>query len=143
MMRMVMVLVGVVSAAIVLGALWIDEGEVVALLTTDADSNVHRTDLWSVELDGVHYLRASNSSNKWLVRLRERPVVELDSGSASAVYRAMPLDDADLRARVNAAMARKYGFADRLWGAWDDRSASIPIQLEPAEDLLSARGDAS
>ena len=64
MIRMVMVVLGVASAAIVLGALWIDGGEIVALLTTDADSKVHETELWSVELDGVHYLRASNSEPK-------------------------------------------------------------------------------
>ena len=143
MMRTLMVVVGVVAAAIVLFALWIGRGEVVTLVTTDANSTMQDTQLWAVELDGVHYLRASNGRATWLARLREQPLVELDLGGSRNHYRAVPLDDAALRSRVNAEMARKYGFADRLWGKLGDRSASIPIRLDSADGLLSARGDSS
>ena len=145
MMRAVMIVMGVVAATLVLGAVGIDEGEVVTLLTTDSDSHVQDTQLWTVELDGVHYLRASNSRVAWLLRLRERPVVELEVADQLTRYRAVPLDDSALRSRVNAEMAEKYGFADRLWGALGDRSVSIPIRLDPvpAEDSMSPRGEAS
>ncbi len=143
MVRGVMVAVGVVAAVVVLGAMWLDEGEIVTLSTTDTDSIVHHTQLWAVELDEVHYLRASSSRVEWFARLRDRPLVELDFGGLSAHFRAVPLDDAALRTRVNAEMALKYGFADRLWGLLGDRSSSIPIRLEPAEDLASGHGDAS
>ena len=141
MMRAVLGVVGVVAAAIVLGALWLDEGEVVILFSTDAAENTHHTQLWTVELDGAHYLRASTSNVAWLARLRAHPVVELDFGGRTVEYRATPLTDADVRERVNVAMAHKYGLADRIWGAWGDRDASIPIRLDPTEALLSGRGE--
>lgn len=143
MMRVVMVVVGLAAAAIVLFALWIDKGEVVTLLTTDSNSIIQDTQLWAVELDGVTYLRASNARAAWLARLRVEPLVEVEFDDSSRHYRAVPLDDPALRSRINAAMARKYGFADRLWGRLGDRSASIPIRLDSADGLLSARGDSS
>lgn len=143
MIRAAMIGVGVVAGALVLSALGIDKGEVVTLLTTDGDSHVQDTQLWTIELDGVRYLRASNSRAEWFLRLRERPVVELEVAGTLTRYRAVALDDSALRSRVNAEMADKYGFADRLWGALGDRSVSIPIRLDPVEDLISARGEAS
>jgi hypothetical protein len=143
MLRMGMVVVGVLVATIVLGALWLDEGEVVTLWTTDADSNSHHTQLWTVELDDVRYLRASTPRTAWLARLRERSLVRVESAGLTLHYRAIPVDDKALRTRVNTEMARKYGLADRLWGTLGDRSASIPIRLDPAEGLASARGDES
>jgi hypothetical protein len=142
MMRAVMVVVGLAAAAIVFFAIWIDKGEVVTLLTTDADSMIQDTQLWVVELEGVYYLRASNARAAWLARLGERPLVELEFGDTSRHYRAVPLDDAALRSRINAAMARKYGFADRLWGVMRDCSETVSIRLEPAPNPESL-GDAS
>jgi hypothetical protein len=144
MMRALMVVVGVVAAAIVLGALWIDEGEVVTLLTTDSDLHVHHTQLWTVELDDTRYLRASTPDVAWLARLREHPVVKLDLGGLRADFRATPVEDPVLRARVNQLMANKYGFADRAWGAWGDREASVPIRLDrllPNNAQISGRGE--
>jgi hypothetical protein len=143
MMRAVMVVVGVVAAAIVLGVLWLDKGEVVTLLTTDAESNIHDTQLWTVEIDGVRYLRASSAGVAWLARVRAHPGVALDLGGLSVKYRATALVDRELRERVNQAMALKYGFVDRVWGAWSDRGASIPIRLDVSEALVSGRGESS
>jgi hypothetical protein len=141
MMRAVMVVVGVVAAGIVLGALLIDEGEVVTLMTTDGDSGRHETQLWTVELDRVSYLRASDSDSAWVARLRARPLVELESDGSSARYRAVLLEDPALRTRIDAAMKRKYGFADRFWRVFRNRSGVLSIRLDPAEDLASGHGD--
>ena len=110
-----MVVVGIAAAAIVSAAICIDEGEVVVLFTTDANEKVHDTQLWTVELEGIRYLRASGADVAWLARLRERPLVEIEFEASSSHFHAVPQDDANLRGRLNAAMARKYGFADRVW----------------------------
>jgi hypothetical protein len=126
----------------VLGALWIDEGEVVTLSTVDAESHVHHTQLWTVELDGSRYLRASTADVGWLARLRAHPAVELDFGGLRAEFSATPLEDTGLRTRVNQAMANKYGFADRVWGALGDRGASVPIRLDASSNAqISGRGE--
>ena len=65
MMRGIMLLVGAVAALIVVGSIWIDEGEIVTLMTKGADSTLHATQLWTVELDGTRYLRASNANAAW------------------------------------------------------------------------------
>jgi len=142
MMRALMVVVGVATAAIVLGALWIDEGEVVTLSTADEASHVHHTQLWTVELDGTRYLRASAPDVAWLARIRVQPAVALDFGGLRVEFSATPVEDPGLRARVNQAMANKYGFADRVWGALGDRAASVPIRLDPSSNAqISGRGE--
>ena len=141
-MRAVMVAVGVLAAGIVLGALLIDEGEVVTLTTTDADSVRYETQLWTVELNGVPYLRASDSGSEWVARLRAQSLAQLESDGRSVSYRALLLEDPGLRMRIDRAMERKYGFADRLWRLVRDRSTTLSIRLSPAEDLASGHGEA-
>ena len=57
------------------------------------------------------------------------------------MYRAVPdRGDATL-AKVNGAMAEKYGLADALWGRLSDRSRAVPIRLErldAADELAGA-----
>jgi hypothetical protein len=126
----------------VIGTLLVDEGEIVILETHGAD-RIYTTQLWIVELDGVRYLRSGRSDTDWLARLQASPEVALRATDAPHVeaspYRALPVNDADLRERVNRAMAEKYGFSDVIWSWVVDRSGAVAIRLEPlAEQSASA-----
>ena len=58
-----------------------------------------------------------------------RRAIERDE--VRSVFEATPSEDPALRARVNRAMAEKYGLADRLWALLSDRRLSVPIRLDP------------
>lgn len=118
-------------AALVGGAVAIDEGEVVALTTFDASGKEHLTPLWIVEVDGRSYLRAAAPDNGWLQRLRAEPRAILTRDDGPHPVTATPLPEAAVRERINRAMAEKYGASDRLWSALFERSRSVPVLLEP------------
>ena len=132
-MRRAMLLIGVMTGLLVLGALVLDEGEVVTLLT-EADGREYPTHLWIVELDDRKFVRANRPSAHWLSRIRANPEVSLVlSGghhAESEPYRARLVLDAQLKARVDAAMAEKYRLADRTWGRLVDRQGAQVIELE-------------
>lgn len=130
-MRLLMLGVGGFVALAVLGALLIDEGEVVVLVTTDDEAHPHETQLWIVEIDGTPYLRASSRDASWLARLRARPDVRVERGDGEVAYRALPVEEPTVLARIDRAMARKYGLADRVWGALGGRSDAVAVQLVP------------
>ncbi len=124
--------VGILVAAVVVGALLVDEGEVATLSTRDAEGRHFDTQVWLVELDDALFLRSNSPDSEWLARVRERPEVELTRGDETAAWRSAPQSDPDLRRRVNEAMARKYGTSDRLLCWVLDKQAMVPVLLEPA-----------
>lgn len=126
-----LITIGCLVAVLVLGAIAIDEGEVVALTTFDPDGKSHLTQLWIVDLDGQSYLRAAAPDNAWLERLRAQPEAVLARGEEDRAVVATPVSSAELRARVNGAMAEKYGASDRLYSAFFDRSQSVPVRIDP------------
>lgn len=130
-MRLVLIAIGGLVAAIVIGALAIDEGEVVSLTTFDAEGKPHLTQLWIVDLDGHSYLRAAAPENAWLERLRARPEALLARSEQDRAVTATPLSHPELRSRVNRAMAEKYGSSDRLYSVLFDRAHSVPVLVEP------------
>ncbi len=107
-----------------------ESGEVVVLSTTDAEGSVHETRLWVVEHDGALWLRAGVPSSAWLQRLRGHPEVRLQRAGIVHRYRAVPSDDAGLRAAINAKIAEKYGWAESLIAVTRDGSASVPVRLQ-------------
>lgn len=130
-MRGMLIAVGLLVGAIVLGATLVDEGEVVMLTTTGADGVKHETPLWIVERGGAAYLRAGTPGAGWLARLRADPSVELERDEVSRPFTAVPDEDPATRTEVNALMAEKYGLSDRLWSQVLDRTRSVPVRLEP------------
>ncbi len=137
--------VGLVAAVFVLGALLLDEGEVVTLIT-HGEGRSYTTQLWIVRVEGQQYLRAGSSRVRWLRRLRANPDVWLRASPARSeqarAYRARPIADEGVRERVNRAMLLKYGLADRLWGLFSSRrkSVSILLELAPVEAWSAAPG---
>lgn len=134
--RILMLVIGAVVGGLVVCSLLVDEGELVVLVTTDPEARRHETQLWTVELDGRRYLRASNPEASWLARLNAEPLVVVTGTGGERSYRAVP--DPEVLARVNQAMASKYGLADRIWSVMSDRSQAVPIWLEPLpEEVVS------
>ena len=130
-MRILLIMIAGFVAVLVLGAVAIDEGEVVVLTTLDAEGKDHLTQLWIVDLEGDSYLRSSTPENAWLERLRDRPDAVLARGEEERAVIATPVSDTKLLGRVNRAMAEKYGASDRLYSALFDRSGSVAVRIEP------------
>jgi hypothetical protein len=133
-MRALLLAVGIAVGAIVIASYTLDEGEVVTLITRNGNGADYDTQLWIVDWDGELYVRAGSPRAQWLERLRAKPEVTLRRGDQTLALSARPKDDPETRAGVNARMAEKYGFADRLWGHLGDRRRSVPILLEPRQE---------
>jgi hypothetical protein len=133
-MRASMIAIGLLVGAIALGAITFDEGEVIHLVTIDRNEKAHETPLWIVDLDGTSYLRSLSGEAEWLARLRDRPEVVTLRGERRESSLALAVDDPDTRRQVDAAMAVKYGFADRFF-RWLARAAgggaSTAVRLHP------------
>ncbi len=138
--RLVMIGVGSVAALLVVGAGVVEKGEIVKLTTWDAEGHDQVTELWVVDLPSGIWLRAAVPRSGWVDRIRENPEVSLERDGASRRYLAAPVPDAALRARVNRAMAVKYGLKDRLWSKISDHGESVPVRLVPADDGTVAAG---
>jgi hypothetical protein len=122
---------GAAIVLLVVGVLWVDEGEVVTLTTIDDQGHSSVTGLWIVEIDGETYLRARSREAKWLERIRARPEVDLTRAGVKQKARATPIEDAALRNAVNWAMREKYGFIDAVLLRIIDHSKAVPILVEP------------
>ena len=130
--------------ALIVASLWLDEGEIVTLITEDARGNHYEIGLWIVDLDGVSYLRAASPDASWLNRIRQIPDVKLDRVGRLTAYRAIPIDDPRVREAVSRAMAEKYGNFDQALVWLRDHSRSVPIQLQsPSARYAAPRSDLS
>lgn len=131
--RGLMIGVGAVVGFLVLASLVIDEGEVAHLATVDTDGVEHEADLWVVDIDGVSYLRAHSARVSWLSRLQAKPQVRLkrEAHDEWERYRAVVVDDPNVRARVDGAMGKKYGYTEVLWNLGVDPGSTVPIRLDP------------
>ena len=137
-MRRFLILFSSAIAALLLLALALPTGELVQLHTVDGRGRDHASTLWVVEIDGALRLRSGNPESEWLERLRDHPVVTLERDGHTRAYRAEVASDALEREAVNEAMARKYGFADRLLRRWVDMAGSVPVRLDPLESRDAA-----
>jgi hypothetical protein len=123
---------------LVVGVLWVDEGEVVTLTTVDDQGHSSVTGLWIVEIDGESYLRAGSPEAKWLERIRARPEAEITRDGVTRKVRATPSKDAALRNAVSWAMRDKYGFIDAVLVRIIDHSEAVSILVEPIATAESA-----
>ena len=130
-MRQIILVLGILLAAVAIGSAWVDEGEVVQLTTYDAREHPHETDLWIVDIDGRHYVRSDLPGADWLERLTANPEVELQRDSVKERMTARRVDDPALREAVARAMAEKYGYLDRLTGVLRNEDIVVPVILEP------------
>lgn len=134
-MRIALLLTGIVAALVVLlSAFGLDEGEVVTLTTVSPSGARFETSVWLVEDGGSLWLRSGRPDAQWLARLRARPEITIARDEERLAYRAIPLDDDAARSRVNAAMAEKYGVADRILARFVPLGRSVPIRLDPSTE---------
>jgi hypothetical protein len=134
-LRATVLAIGFLIGALVLGVMLLPEGEVATLSTFVEGGAPQETAVWVVEGDGLGdagelFLR-TGPRTAWLGRLRANPAVKLARGGEQRAYVAKPEDDAELRSRVNLAMADKYGLADRVISAFFDPAHAVPIRLVP------------
>lgn len=104
-----------------------ESGEVVVITTYDREEVGYDTRLWIVELDGRWYLRAGSRDAPWAERLKERPDIFLVRGEFEGRV-VVRMDDARTP-EVNALMAEKYGWADRLVSTLYPRDNAIAIEV--------------
>jgi hypothetical protein len=127
---------GIATGILVLAALALDEGDVVTLITR-SEGMEYPSHVWIVEVGGRWYVRANRREVRWLQRLQEDPAVVLREGrgphARSQEFSARVVVDPAAGAKVNAAMAAKYGLADQVWSRIVDRSHSVPVRLDLPE----------
>ena len=133
-MRFVRILAGIAGVLLLLVCgyfVMAESGEVVVLETRDA-AGVHETRLWVVDDGGSVWLRTGDPNSPWLSRLRANPDVAVTRAGERREYRAVPVDDAATRDRINALTLEKYGAAEKILRAvMMDTSGVTPIRLEP------------
>jgi hypothetical protein len=133
-----MLAIGMLIATTVLGAIFVDEGEVVTLTTTAPDGVRYDTQLWIIEVDGASYLRSGSGRTYWLERVRSHPQVTLHRDGKRQEMLATPSSDPALRRSVNQAMAAKYGAADSFWRRVLGANGAVPVRLDPADPARPA-----
>jgi hypothetical protein len=127
----VVTLAGVAAIVLlVVGVLWVDEGEVVVLTTVDDRGRDVETGLWIVDIGGRAYLRAGHPDSEWLAQLRARPEAELERHGVINKVRAVPVEGSEVIAAVNRAMREKYGLVDVAAVALIDHSGATAIWIE-------------
>jgi hypothetical protein len=86
--------------------------DVIEIVTTDEDGDLRETKVWFVLVDGVSYLRTSDS--RWLENIRRDPDVKIRVEGVEYRQKAREVTDEALMERVDAAGREKYGFQDRM-----------------------------
>lgn len=133
-MKILRILAGIVAVLLLLAGAYFamaESGEVVVLETRDADG-AHQTRLWVVDHEGAAWLRTGDPKSPWLARLRADPQVAVTRAGERREYRALPIEDAATRDRINALTLEKYGTAEQILRAvMMDPTGVTPIRLEP------------
>jgi hypothetical protein len=133
-MKVVRILAGVLLVLLLLAGGYLvmaESGEVVVLETHDA-AGAHATRVWVVDHGGSAWLRTGDPNSAWLVRIRANPEVAVTRGGERREYRAVLVDDAGTRDRINELTLEKYGLAEQILRAvMMDPAGATPIRLEP------------
>ncbi len=105
-------------------------GEVATLHTTDAEGKTYTTPIWVIDHGQQIWIRSLDPTSAWLDRLIKHPEVRLQRGDALTAYRATPF--AHRRARINALMTERYGWAEWILAKIEDRDQAVPVYLDPS-----------
>jgi hypothetical protein len=127
--RIAMMACGLGTGLLVFAVLVLGRGEVVQLITQDTVGLPIETQLWIADLPDGTYLRAGSSDAKWLGRLASGGAPALEREEQTVLIETFIVADTNIREAVRAAMAEKYGLADRMWVAiHSDKSAVIRVE---------------
>jgi hypothetical protein len=143
-------LVGTVVIAVgAIDLLVFQDDEVATLVTVTPAGEAYETQIWVVEgadlggAEGELWLRAHSREADWLARLIAIPAVEISrDGRTRSFEAAAVLDQSGARDRVNEAMARKYGVADRMVAWLASPETSVPVRLVPDASRQARRKSA-
>jgi hypothetical protein len=104
--------------------------DVIEILTHDPDGELRETKVWVGVVDGVGYVRTSDT--RWHGNIAADPNVVVRVAGEEYPLRAELVKDASLRARVNEVFRAKYGFTDRLLGWFGNDGGKYCLALVPA-----------
>ena len=128
--------IGVVVLYLVLVFGASESGEVVQLVTEDAQGEAVTTRLWVVDTDGDMWLRAGDGTSGWYQRLtahgKDSPATLIRD---DVTYAVTALPEPQRIAQINQLMAHKYGMGDTLVGILAGSPESgIPVRVVVASD---------
>jgi hypothetical protein len=105
------------------------EEDTIEIVTHDEDGDVRETTVWVGVLDGVPYVRTTES--RWLENIGRDPNVLVRVAGAEYPLRADAIVDTELRARVDAVFRAKYGFMDKMLGWFGNDGGKTCLALLP------------
>ncbi|MEX2208074.1 MAG: DUF2255 family protein [Myxococcota bacterium] len=103
--------------------------DVIEILSHDPDGELRETKVWVGVIDGVGYVRTSDT--RWHGNIAAEPNVVVRVGGVEYPLRAELVKDASLRARVNEVFRAKYGFTDRMLGWFGNDGGKYCLALVP------------
>ncbi len=103
--------------------------DTIEILTHDADGDLRETTVWIGVVDGIGYVRTSDS--RWRENIERDSELVLRVGDREYPLRGEFVTDVALRARVNSIFRAKYGFTDRMLGWFGNEGGKFQIALRP------------
>ena len=102
---------------------------VIEVLTHDADGDLRETTVWVGVVDGVGFVRTSDT--RWRENIARDADVVVRIAEQEYPLRAELVTDDALRARVNQAFRAKYGLTDRILGWFGNEGGKYQLALRP------------
>jgi len=102
---------------------------VIEVLTHDADGDLRETKVWVGVVDGVGYVRTSDT--RWRANIERDADVVVRIAEQEYPLRAELVSDTALRARVNEVFRAKYGLTDRILGWFGNEGGKYQLALLP------------
>lgn len=100
---------------------------VIEVLTHDEDGDLRETKVWMGVVDGVGYVRTSDT--RWRANIERDADVVVRVAEQEYPLRAELVTDRPLHVRVNAVFREKYGFQDRMLGWFGNEGGKYCIGL--------------
>lgn len=104
--------------------------EIAVLQTATVGNQDHFATLWVVDDGPYVWIRAEDSTRRWLPAVREDPNVTLRRRGHEYAFAATVWDTQEGRAYVDPLFRAKYGLADEVRALFKRRE-TIPIRLVP------------
>lgn len=102
---------------------------VIEVLTHDADGDLRETTVWVGVVDGVGFVRTSDT--RWRENIARDADVVVRIAEQEYPLRAELVTDDALRARVNQVFRAKYGLTDRILGWFGNEGGKYQLALRP------------
>ena len=102
---------------------------VIEVLPHDADGDLRETTVWVGVVDGVGFVRTSDT--RWRENIARDADVVVRIAEQEYPLRAELVTDDALRARVNQVFRAKYGLTDRILGWFGNEGGKYQLALRP------------